>query len=276
MKHKKHFLVWSAIVLALVLMVGVVLAVVLHRDRSAPPADTVPQTTTLPPPEENTLTPMDFGYVDGYLTCLTRESILGVDVSSYQKEVDWQQVKDAGFSFAMLRAGFRGYGANGLMKEDSFAQINYQNAKAAGLQVGAYFFSQAITVEEAIEEAQFLLEIVKDWELDMPLVFDWECLADNYRTVGVGARQLTDFAKAFCETIKGAGHRVMVYFNPNQSRKDMYLSELTDYGFWLAMYSDNMNYAYNVDMWQYTRSGSVPGIRGKADINLYFPRAITH
>lgn len=271
MKNKKHILVWIVIFLGIALIGGVVFAIVLHHAPAKPPADTVPQTTTLPPPEENTLTPMDFGYVDGYLTCLTQESVLGVDVSSYQKEVDWQQVKDAGFEFAMLRAGFRGYGTNGLMKEDSFAQTNYQNAKAAGLKVGAYFFSQAITVAEAIEEAQFLLEIVKDWELDMPLVFDWECLADNYRTVGVNARQLTDFAKAFCETVKGAGHRVMVYFNPNQSRKDMYLSELTDYGFWLAMYSDNMNYAYNVNMWQYTRSGSVPGIRGKADINLYFP-----
>ena len=273
MEKKKHFLVWTVIVLGFALICGVVLAIVLYRDRTAPPADTVPQTTTLSPPEENALSPMDFGYVDGYLTCLTQESILGVDVSSYQKEVDWQQVKDAGFSFAMLRAGFRGYGASGLMKEDSFAQTNYQNAKAAGLMVGAYFFSQAITVEEAIEEAQFLLEIVQDWELDMPLVFDWECLEDTYRTTGVDARLLTDLAKAFCETVKGAGHRVMVYFNPNQSRKDMYLSELTDYGFWLAMYSDNMNYAYKVDMWQYTRSGDVPGIPGKADINLYFPHA---
>lgn len=257
--------------MGIVLICGIVFSFMLRRESTPTPADTVPQTTTLSPPEENTLTPMDFAYVDGYLTCLTQESILGVDVSAHQQEVDWQQVKDAGFEFAMLRAGYRGYGASGVMKEDSFAQTNYQNAKAAGLKVGAYFFSQATTVEEAIEEAQFLLEIVKDWELDMPLVFDWECLADNYRTVDVDARQLTDFARAFCETIKGAGHRVMVYFNPNQSRKDMYLSELTDYGFWLAMYSDDMDYAYNVDMWQYTHTGSVPGIRGNADINLYFP-----
>ena len=122
-----------------------------------------------------------------------------------------------------------------------------------------------------MEEAQFLLQIVDGWELDMPLVFDWECLGDQYRTVGVTARELTDFAKAFCDTLQGAGYRTMIYFNPSQSRNDLYLAELTDYGFWLAMYSDYMNYAYKVDMWQYTRSGTVPGIRGKADINLFFP-----
>lgn len=273
MKPKKHLLVRLAVSLGILLMGLTAFAIALYQDRPALPEETAPQTASLAPPPENVFTPMDFGYVDGYLTCLTQESILGVDVSSHQQEVDWQQVKDAGFEFAMLRAGFRGYASGGIMKEDSFAQTNYENAKAAGLKIGAYFFSQAITIEEAVEEAQFLLQIVKDWELDMPLVFDWECLKEDYRTVGINARQLTDMAKAFCDTIQGAGHRVMVYFNPSQSRKNMYLSELTDYGFWLAMYSDNMNYAYKVDMWQYTRTGSVPGISGKADINLYFPYA---
>ena len=273
MNKSKHVLVWIAICLSLILIGSAVVIVMLHHTPAQPPADTVPQTTTTQPPEENTLTPLDFGYVDGYLTCLTQDSIMGVDVSSYQREIDWQKVKDAGFEFVILRAGFRGYGASGVLKEDSYAQINYQNAKAAGLKVGAYFFSQAITEEEAIDEAQYLLEITKDWELDMPLAFDWECLADDYRTVDVTPRQLTDFAKAFCETVKGAGRRAMVYFNPNQSRKDMYLAELQDYGFWLAMYTEKMTYDYNVNIWQYTRTGSVPGIAGNVDINLYFPNA---
>ena len=235
------------------------------------PESSVPtEATTLPPPTENVFTPLDFGYAGDYLTCLTAESILGIDVSNYQGEIDWQQVKSAGVEFVMIRAAFRGYG-NGLLYEDLRAQTNYQGAKAAGLKVGAYIFSQAISVEEAREEAQYILDVTQNWELDMPLVYDWECLADDYRTVGVNARQLTDYTIAFCDTVKSAGFDPMIYFNPSQSHKEMYLAELTGYGFWLAMYTDQMDYPYKVDMWQYTNQGTVPGIEGNVDINLYFP-----
>ena len=127
------------------------------------------------------------------------------------------------------------------------------------------------TWQEAVEEAKFLLEIIGDWELSMPVAYDWECLADDYRTVGVDERTVTDCAIAFCKEIEKAGFDPMVYFNPSQSRREMYLAELVDYGFWLAMYSEDMTYEYKVDMWQYTNQGSVPGIKGKADINLFFP-----
>lgn len=232
--------------------------------------ETATEATTLPPPSENVFTPMDFGYEGDYLTCLTAESVLGIDVSRYQGEINWQKVKDAGVEFVMIRAAFRGYG-NGLLYEDPMAKANYEGAKAAGLKVGAYLFSQAISVEEAREEAQYLLELTQNWELDMPLVYDWECLADDYRTVGIDARMLTDCTIAFCDTVAQAGREPMIYFNPNQSRKQMYLAELTDYDFWLAMYTDQMDYPYKVDMWQYTNEGSVPGIQGNVDINLYFP-----
>lgn len=227
--------------------------------------------TTLPPPTENVFTPMDFGYEGDYLTCLTDESVLGIDVSRYQGEIDWQQVKDAGVEFVMIRLGFRGYGSAGQLNEDPLAQANYEGAKAAGLKVGGYFFSQAITVDEAVEEAEYAMQVAKDWALDMPLVYDWECLAEDYRTVGVDARELTDYTKAFCDTVESAGYDSMIYFNPSQSHKQMYLEELVDYGFWLAMYTDQMDYPYKVDMWQYTNEGSVPGITGNVDINLFFP-----
>lgn len=271
-QQEKALPLWLKICIAALtlgsLLTVLVLLLIAGSGRPQPP---VPEETTLPPPTENVFTPEDFAYDGEYLTCLTDTSILGTDVSSHQKEVDWEQVKAAGFEFVMIRAGYRGYAGNGKLMEDKWAQKNYQAAKAAGLQVGAYFFSQAINVEEAQEEAAFVMQIIKDWQLDMPLVFDWECLKDNYRTVGVDARTLTDCAKAFCDTVRAEGYDPMVYFNPSQSRKAMYLAELTDYGFWLAMYSDNMNYAYKVDMWQYTNAGSIPGIKGKADINLYFP-----
>lgn len=231
----------------------------------------VPETTTLPPPTENPFTPMDFAYEGEYLTCLTEKSILGIDVSTFQKDIDWQQVKDAGMEFAMIRVGFRGYGEAGNLVQDKRAVQNYENATAAGIKVGVYFFSQAINVEEAREEANYVLEIIKDWKLEMPVAFDWECLAMDYRTAGMDPQIITDCAKAFCDTVRQAGYETLIYFNPSQSRDMMYLEELVDYGFWLAMYSDQMTYEYQVDMWQYTKEGSVPGIEGNVDINLWFP-----
>lgn len=270
---KKKLLICIFSGVGFAMMLALFLALLL-QPRTVPeasqPRETTTEATTLPPPTENVFVPMDFGYEGDYLTCLTDESILGIDVSRYQGQIDWQQVKDAGVEFVMIRAAFRGYG-NGLLYEDPMAQANYQGAKTAGLKVGAYLFSQAISVEEAREEARYILEITKDWELDMPLVYDWECLADDYRTVGVDARQLTDYTIAFCDAVEQAGRDSMVYFNPSQSRKQMHLAELTEYGFWLAMYTDQMNYPYKVDMWQYTNQGAVPGIRGNVDINLYFP-----
>lgn len=269
---KKNLLICLFSVLGFAVMLAL-FVIMLLQPRLAPEApDTSAPTeaTTLPPPTENVFTPPDFSYEGDYLTCLTAESILGIDVSNYQGDIDWQQVKDAGVEFVMIRAAFRGYG-NGLLYEDLRAQTNYQGAKAAGLKVGAYIFSQAISVEEAREEAQYILDVTKGWDLDMPLVYDWECLADDYRTIGVDARQLTDYTIAFCDTVETAGFDSMIYFNPTQSHKQMHLAELTGYGFWLAMYTDQMDYPYKVDMWQYTNQGSVPGIQGNVDINLYFP-----
>ncbi len=274
---KKHILLWVVSLLAAALVVLLFLALL---PRDAEPAPQVPSTaettqettqeTTLPPPTENVFTPLDFGYEGDYLTCLSAPCVRGIDVSTHQKQIDWEQVKAAGFEFVMIRLGYRG-SVEGLMFEDEWAQTNYQGAKAAGLKVGGYFFSQSITPEEAREEARFAMQIIEGWELDMPLVYDWEFIQEGYRTDVVDARLLTDVSKAFCDTVKEAGYQPMIYFNPTQSRKQMFLEELTDYGFWLAMYTDEMSYEYKVDMWQYTNTGRVPGINGNVDINLYFP-----
>lgn len=273
MTNRKILLI-VVIVLSL-LLVAVVGGMLLLLDGVAPEQEETTQTTTeettLPPPTENVFTPFDFAYEGDYLTCLTQESMLGIDVSTFQREIDWQQVKDAGIEYAMIRVGFRGYGTTGSLNEDARAQENYKNATAAGVKVGAYFFSQATTVAEAKEEARYVLDLIKDWELQMPVAFDWECLAEDYRTVDVDSRTLTDCAKAFCDEIENAGYDSMIYFNPEQSRYNMHLEELVDYGFWLAMYSEYMTYEYKIDMWQYTKEGAVPGITGNVDINLYFP-----
>ena len=136
--------------------------------------------------------PTDFQYDGDYLTCLAGESELGIDVSSFQGAIDWGQVRDAGVKFVMIRVGGRGYGQEGTLYADARAAENYAGAKAAGLRVGAYFFSQAICVEEAQEEAAYVLELIRDWTLDMPVVYDWEYLNEEARTANVDKRTLTD------------------------------------------------------------------------------------
>lgn len=269
----RKWLVFGILAAVAVIMLALV-AFLLLRPVADKPAETTAGTTTvettLEMPSTNVFTPMDFGYQNGYLTCLTDESIMGIDISTFQKEIDFEKVKEAGVEFVMIRLGYRG-SVEGLLFEDEWAQRNYQGAKAAGLKVGGYFFSQSISVEEAIEEANYAMGIIEGWELEMPLVYDWEFIKEGYRTDLVDARMLTDYTLAFCRTVEEAGYDAMVYFNPEQSRKKMYLQELTDYGFWLAMYTDQMDYPYKVDMWQYTCTGKVPGINGNVDINLYFP-----
>lgn len=213
----------------------------------------------------------DFGYEDGYLTCLAGESVLGIDVSQHQGQIDWEAVREAGVEFAIIRVGYRGYRTGDLLA-DKNADANYAGAKAAGLKVGAYLFSQAVTVEEAREEAKFFLDAVKDWELEMWAVYDWEYVDSEARTAGVSPRLLTDMTKEFLDAVTLAGYQPMVYFNRGQSRDLMYMDELRHYGFWLAMYNDPMTYPFRLDMWQYTNTGSVPGISGNVDINLWLPR----
>lgn len=237
--------------------------------------ETEPETTeetepTLPPPEENPYGVNDFQYDHrNFLTCLSGDYMVGIDVSRYQFDIDWQQVADYGVEFAMIRIGFRGYGS-GALAEDEYAQANLEGALEAGIQVGVYFFSQAISVEEAEEEARYVLEYIKDYPITMPVVFDWEIpYGENPRTQDVDARTLTDCALAFCRVIEENGYTPMVYFNTLQARSDLYISELTDYPFWLALYTPRMRFPYKVQMWQYTDSGIIPGIDASVDLNIW-------
>lgn len=262
-----------AAALALLILVFVILAVSAGKKQESPDPSATESVTRetesvfLP----NPYGPTDFQYAGDYLTCLAGESVLGIDVSSFQGDIDWEQVRSAGVEFVMIRIGGRGYGEEGRLYADTKAQENYAGAKAAGLQVGAYFFSQAISVAEAKEEAAYALELIRDWELEMPVVYDWEYLGQEARTANVDKRTLTDCTLAFCRDMEDAGREAMTYFNPNQSDNHIYLEELTEYRSWLALYSDRMTFPYRVDMWQYTNAGSVPGIEGEVDLNLYFP-----
>ena len=242
----------------------------LHQNQTEP---TEPEETVEPtiPPEANPYGRLDFQYDrNNYLYALKTDSYPGIDVSAFQGKIDWEKVKASGIEFAIIRLGYRGYGQEGKLVEDKMAYENLEGALDAGLKVGVYFFSQAITVEEAVEEAEFVLKRIKVYNITMPVVFDWEYISEEARTAKMDRRTLTDCYKAFCERITEAGYTPMAYFNSYQSRSLMYLTELEEYPFWLALYSDRMTYPYRFEMWQYTDSGRVPGIEGNVDINLYF------
>lgn len=226
-----------------------------------------------PIPPANPYGPGDFRFENGYLTCTAGESLLGVDVSEHQGEIDWQQVADAGIEFAIIRVGFRGYGS-GKLVADELAIANIEGARAAGLKVGGYFYSQAISVEEAVAEAEFAMELLEGHSLDMPLVYDWEYVSSDARTGSMDPDTVTACTAAFCDAVRAGGYTPMYYSNLDLAGSLFQLSQLQDYPFWLAMYSDQMTYLYKIGMWQYTASGSVPGITGGVDLNLYFPETM--
>ena len=233
--------------------------------------ETLPEETVLLP-QRNPYGPMDFQYDGFYLTCIAGESHLGIDVSEHQQQIDWEQVAGSGVEYAMIRIGYRGFGQDGALHEDSRARENLEGAEQAGLDVGAYFFSQAVTPEEALEEALMVLDFLNGRPLDMPVVYDWEHVsAADARTNQVDPDTLMACVVTFCETIKRAGYEPMVYFNQSLAGTMLDLTKLESYDFWLAMYSDRMTYPYRVDMWQYTCEGTVPGIAVPVDLNLYLP-----
>ncbi len=235
---------------------------------------TEPEETVEPtiPPESNPYGKLDFQYNrNNYLYALKTDSYPGVDVSAFQGKIDWQQVKDSGIEFAIIRLGYRGYGKAGKLVEDEYAKDNLKGATEVGLPIGAYFFSQALSIEEADEEIEYMLKILGDYDLQMPIILDWEIPVDTARTVNMDARTLTDIQIHFCSVMEEKGYQPMVYFNWYQASRLMYLSELEDYPFWLALYQDRMTYPYKVEMWQYTDKGRVPGIEGNVDLNIYMP-----
>ena len=233
--------------------------------------ETEPENPTIPP-ERNPYDRYDFQYNrNNYLVLQNMTSSPGVDVSAFQGNINWSKVRASGIEFAIIRLGYRGYGS-GKLVEDEYAKQNLSGAKAAGLKIGAYFFSQALNTKEVDEEIRFMLKILGDKSLDMPIILDWEIPAEDARTAGkMDARSLTDIQLHFCQVMTEKGYKPMVYFNWHQSENLYYLSELEDYPFWLALYQDRMTYPWRVEMWQYSDKGTVPGINGPVDLNVYMP-----
>ena len=199
-------------------------------------------------------------------------SYLGIDVSSFQGDINWQLVREDGVEFAFLRAGYRGYGEEGNIRADEKFEANYEGAHNAGIDVGVYFYSQAISVEEAIEEARFVLDKLNGRPLEYPIVFDWETVytgseEDVPRTEEVMPHTLTLSAIAFCETIRDAGYEAMIYTNKRQAVLKYDMRQLANYPVWLAQYNTTLSYIYDFDIWQYG-VGTVDGIEGDVDLNI--------
>lgn len=203
-------------------------------------------------------------------------AVLGVDVSEHQGDIDWQAVRGAGVEFAILRVGYRGMTEGGLNVDATFEQ-NYQGAVDAGLQVGVYFFSQAVSEEEAREEANFVLQTLNGRGLAYPVVFDWETPipseelpAEDLRAYDISGEEVTRFALAFCQQIEKNGYTACVYTNKTMAYNTFNLEELKGYALWYAEYQPAPSLYYGFRLWQYSASGTVPGISGSVDLNLCF------
>lgn len=196
----------------------------------------------------------------------------GIDVSSYQGEIDWMAVKNDGIDFAIIRIGFRGYGSAGNISPDEAAEKNLQEAKKAGLKTGVYFYSQATNITEAQEEANFVINAIKNHDIDYPVVFDWENDPGvGMRTDGMTATEITPCAVAFCEKIKAAGYLPAVYFNLSDAYDRYNLDEISNYTFWYAQFEGEApDFYYDYSIWQYSDCGKVKGINGKVDLNICF------
>ena len=213
--------------------------------------------------------------------------IHGIDVSSFQKNIDWAGVKSEGIQFAMIRMGYRGYGVSsdgidGKLVKDTTFEYNTSEAIKQNIPVGVYFFSQAINENEAIDEANFVIENIKKYKITYPVAFDTEYSSSPTRTGRADAltkEERTRVARAFCETIKNAGYKPMIYTGKNFALSNLEMDKLSNYDLWLAHYTGAVqddpldkpsNYEGNYTMWQYTSNGTTTGIEGRVDMNISY------
>ena len=198
-----------------------------------------------------------------------KKSQFGIDVSSWQEDVDWKKAKNDGVEFAYIRVGYRGYGTGRIVLDPYFEQ-NLKNAQAAGIPVGIYFYSCATNKSEAIEEAKFCLNAVSGYKLQLPIVYDIECT--DGRMAGLSASTLTANTIAFMNEIKTGGYSASYYTYYYFWRDQMYPSQLKPYELWIAYYSNCTGDKVVADApykaWQYSDEGSVSGVSGNVDINI--------
>ena len=194
---------------------------------------------------------------------------LGIDVSKWQGEIDWDKVKNDGIEFVIIRCGYRG-SVTGTLVEDPYFEQNIRGATAAGLQVGVYFFTQAVNEVEAVEEASMVVSLIRDYELTYPVFIDTEGAGGNGRADSLSVERRTAVCEAFCTTVENAGFEAGVYASRNWYNKNLETAFLDDFVIWLAEYRSVPLYQGYYQMWQYTSKGSVNGISGNVDMNISY------
>lgn len=203
----------------------------------------------------------------------TWTSLAGIDVSVHQGSIDWQKAAESGVQFAIVRAGYRGYQEGALHEDDCF-RANVEGAENAGLKVGVYWFSQAVSVDEALEEADYLLTLLKEEPVDGPVCFDMEYVTDNDRIQSLTQREMTDIAAVFLQRISDAGYETFCYGSESWLNSQIAMSQLQDLTkFWIAGYhTDHPDFVHDFEMWQYSDNGTIDGIDGSVDLDLWFVR----
>ncbi len=210
---------------------------------------------------------------DGYQLSYTGDECytyrLGVDVSEHQGEIDWEKVKAAGYDFAFIRVGYRGYGEAGRLCTDAMFHQNIVEAQSAGIDVGVYFFAQAVNEAEAEEEADLVLQQLTGYQLQLPVVYDPESILDDEaRTDNVSGEQFTKNTAVFCQKIKEADYQPAIYSNMLWEAYELDLKVLEEYPIWYADYELKPQTPYRFEFWQYTNQGAVDGIEGETDLNI--------
>lgn len=200
---------------------------------------------------------------------VSKTGVLGIDVSKWQKEIDWDKVKNEGVVFAIIRCGYRG-SVTGSLVEDPYFEQNIKGARAAGIKVGVYFFTQAVNEVEAVEEASMVISLVRDYELQYPVFIDTEGAGGNGRADSLNVEERTAVCEAFCTTVKNAGLEAGVYASRNWYNNKLTASTLESYAIWLAEYRSVPLYQGYYQMWQYTSKGKINGINGNVDLNVSY------
>lgn len=203
------------------------------------------------------------------LQTTTANTKVGIDVSKWNGDIDWDKVKNAGVDFAIIRVGYRG-SVTGSLVEDPYFETNMKGAMASGLSVGVYFFTQATNEVEAVEEASAVLALIRKYKLEYPVYIDTEGAGGSGRADALDAETRTLVCEAFCRTIENAGYTAGVYASRNWYNNNLYVDRLDDYQIWLAEYRSTPLYQGYYTMWQYTSKGSVDGISGNVDMDISY------
>ena len=192
----------------------------------------------------------------------------GVDVSRFQGEIDWSKVKEDGIEFAIIRAGYRGITEGKVIADETF-EDNIKGAIENGIDVGVYFYSQAINKEEALEEANSVIEMIEPYKITYPVVIDIESAdSDNARTLNLTSKEYEEVANVFCDRVEEAGYKSMVYGNLLSFTLLMNAENVDNRDIWFAQYNPSLYYPYHFDIWQYTSAGKVAGIEKSVDLNI--------